>query len=178
MQFTTGLPFTAVGFKGGANINGKPVVAQGTAPQSIGGILSTANTSASGGVFGVVLSRTPAAPNEFVVGTTTSGVVTGILQFDGSIAQNDPAHSDFVLLGQPITVGTRGRFVYENWTKTATAAIDPVPGAVVIFNNTTGIIEFLASGGSAPGGWTALSANVVQVDQLGFQGVTLDLLVV
>lgn len=178
MNFTSGLPFTAVGYKGGANINGKPVVAQGTAPQSIGGILSTANVSASGGVFGVVVSRTAAAPNEFIVGTTTSGYVAGIIQFDGSIAQNDPAHSSFPLLGQPITVGTRGRYIYESWTKTATGAIDPVIGAVVIFNNTTGVIEFLANGGSAPGGWTALSAAVVQVDELGFQGVTLMLTVV
>jgi hypothetical protein len=175
MIFTSGLPFTAPGYKGGANINGKPVVAQGEAPQSYGGILSTNNTTASGGVFGVVLSRFPATPNELYVGLTTSGVVAGILQFDGGIAQNDPAHSFYPILGQPVAVGYRGPYAYDNIPLTATGAIAPVPGAVVIFNNTDGHIETLPSGSSAPTGWTVLNANVVNTDELGLQGTILQM---
>jgi hypothetical protein len=174
MQFTSGLPFTSVGFKGGAIQNGIPVVAQGRAPQNLGGILSTANTTASGAGFGAVLSRLPAAPNEFYYGLVTSGLVAGILQFDGSIAQNDPAHASYPLLGQPITVGYEGAYIYNGWNKTQSGAIDPVPGAVIQFKNTTGEIEFLASGSSASSGWTVLTnCFVAQVDENGFQGVTL-----
>jgi hypothetical protein len=176
MQFSGGLPFTQVGFKGGAVQNGIPVVAQGRAPQDLGGILSTANTTASGAGFGAVLSVLPAAPNEFYYGLVTSGIVTGILQFDASIAQNDPAHANYPLLGQPITVGYEGAFIYNGWNKTQSGAIDPVKGAVIQFNNTTGEIEFLASGASASSGWTVLThCFVAQVDENGFQGVALQI---
>lgn len=174
MQFTNGLPFTQVGFKGGANQNGIPVVAQGRAPQDMGGILSTSNTTTSGAGFGAVLSRLPASPNEFYYGLVTSGIVAGVLQFDGSIAQNDPAHANYPLLGQPITVVYEGALIYNGWNKSQADAIDPVPGAVIQFKNTTGEIEFLASGSSASSGWTVLTnCFVAQVDQNGFQGVTL-----
>lgn len=174
MQFTSGLPFTQVGFKGGAIQNGIPVVAQGRAPQNLGGILSTGNTTASGAGFGAVLSRLASAPNEFYYGLVTSGLVAGILQFDGSIAQNDPAHASYPLLGQPITVGYEGAYIYNGWNKTQSGAIDPVPGAVIQFKNTTGEIEFLPSGSSASSGWTVLTnCFVAQVDENGFQGVTL-----
>ena len=174
MQFSSGLPFTAVGFKGGSNINGIPVVAQGRAPQNMGGILSTSNTTTSGAGFGAVLSRLPATPNEFYYGLVTSGIVAGILQIDESIAQNDPAHALYPLLGQPITVGYEGAYIYNGWNKSQVGAIDPVPGAVIQFNNTTGAIEFLASGSSASSGWTVLTnCFVAQVDENGFQGATL-----
>lgn len=172
MNYTTGLPFTAVGYKGGASQNGIPVVAQGIAPQTIGGILSTANVD-NGDGFGSVMSRLASAPNEFYYGLPTSGIVAGILQFDPAIAQNDPAHANYPLLGQPVAVGNVGPYVYYGWGKTAAGAIDPVPGCVVIFKNATGAIEFIASG-AAPGGWTILAgAFVSNVDQLGFTGVEL-----
>jgi len=173
MNFGSGLPFSAVGYKGGANQNGIPVVSQGVAPSTIGGILSTANTAPSGNGFGSVLSRLASAANEFFYGLVTSGIVAGILQFDAGIAQNDPAHSDYPLLGQPVTVGFNGPYVYNRWNKTATGAIDPVPGCVVIFKNDTGEIQFIASG-AAPSGWTILvGAFVANKDELGFTGVEL-----
>lgn len=176
MQNTSGLPFTSVGFKGGALQNGIPVVAQGRAPQTKGGILSPANTTTSGYGFGSILSVLPAAPNEFYYGLVTSGVVAGILQFDGGIAQNDPAHASYPLLGQPITVGYLGAYVYNTWSKADSATIDPVIGAVVQFNNTTGAISFKASGSSASSGCTLISnCYVTQVDENGFQGVTVQI---
>jgi hypothetical protein len=176
MQFTNGLPFTQVGFKGGASQNGIPVVAQGIAPYSKGGLLSTDNVTTSGGGFGAVLSVLPAEPNLFYYGLVTSGIVAGVLQFDASIAQNDPAHANYPLLGQPITVGYQGAYIYNGWGKTQAGAIDPRPGAVIQFKDTTGEIEFLASGASASSGWTVLTnCFVAQVDQNGFQGVTLQI---
>lgn len=178
MQSTPGLPFTAVGFKGGGTQNGIPIVAQGRAPQTKGGILATTNTTTSGAGFGAVLSvvSNPSAPNEFIYGTVTSGVVAGILMFDPSIAQNDPAHANYPLLNQPISVGYEGAFVYNQWGKTQSGAIDPVPGCVIQFNNTTGAIEFQPNGSSASSGWTVLTnCFVAQIDENGFQGVTIQI---
>lgn len=174
MQFGSGLPFTSVGYKGGANQNGIPVVAQGRSPSAMGGLLSTANTAPSGNGFGSVMSRLASAPNEFYYGLVTSGIVAGILQIDPGIAQNDPAHSDYPLLGQPITVGFDGEYNYNRWDKTVTGAIDPIPGCKIVFKNATGEIQFIPSSGSADSGWTVLAgAFVANPDQLGFSGVNI-----
>jgi hypothetical protein len=177
MQQTSGLPFTSIGYKGGANQNGIPVVAQGVAPHTIGGILSTANTETGSSYgFGALMSRTPAAPNEFLYGTPTSGLAIGILQLDPGIAQNDPAHANYPLLGQPCAIGFSGSYQYNGWRKTVTGAIDPAVGCKVVSSDTTGELQFIPSVGSADGGWTVQTAiQVVNVDELGFNGVELSL---
>lgn len=174
MQYGVGLPFTAIGYKGGANQNGIPVVAQGVAPRTIGGLLSTDNTTPSGNGFGSVMSRVPGSPNLFYYGIPTSGLVAGVLQFDAGIAQNDPAHPDYPLLGQPCTIGYAGSYQYNGWNKTVTGAIDPTPGCKVVTKDSTGEIQFIPSTGSADLGWTECTwLKVVNVDQLGFNGCEL-----
>jgi len=170
MDYGVGLPFTSVGYKGGAAQNGIPVVAQGLAPAGMGGILSTSNVD-NGNGFGSVMSRLASAPNEFFYGLPTSGIVAGILQFDPAIAQNDPAHPNYPLLGQPCTVIFDGQVIMTSWAKTVTGAIDPVPGCKIVFEDATGEIQFIPSSGSADSGWTVLAgAFVANPDQLGFTG--------
>jgi hypothetical protein len=175
MQYTGGLPFGAPAFKGGANQNGIPVVAQGVALATIGGILSPSNTTTSGNGFGSIMSRLPGTPNEFYYGLPTSGIVAGPLVFDASIAQNDPAHADYPLLGQPVHVGFLGSARYNRWNKTLTGAIDPVPGCVVAFRTDNGAVEFLPAGTSADpsGGKILTGAQVVDFDELGFNGIAI-----
>lgn len=177
MQYTSGNPFTSIGYKGSSILNGIPVVAQGIASRTKGGILSTSNTTASGNGFGSVLSVIPSSPNEFYYGTVTSGIVAGILQINAGIAQNDPSHATYPLLGQPITVGYEGAYIYNTWDTTSDVTlIDPVIGAKVVFKDSDGRIGFVASGGSAPSGWTLLSnCFVAQVDENGYQGVTVQI---
>lgn len=176
MNFGQGLPFNSIGYIGGGKQNGIPSTIQGVGPLTIGGILSTANTATSGAGFGAVVSRLPGAPNEFYYGAVTSGFIAGILQFDAGIAQNDPAHPNYPLLGQPITVGIDGSYHYNGWNASASGAVQPVPGCVVIFNNTTGEIQFVANGQGAPGGWTVLTgAYVSNTDELGFNGITIQI---
>lgn len=175
MDYGVGLPFTAIGYKGGANQNGIPVLAQGVAPRTIGGILSTDNTETGSSYgFGAVMSRLAGAPNEFFYGIPTSGIAAGILQFDAGIAQNDPAHPNYPLLGQPCAIGYEGPYQYNGWAKTVTGAIDPAIGCKIVAKNTTGEIQFIPSGGSADSGWTVITwLKVVNVDQLGFNGCEL-----
>lgn len=174
MNFGQGLPFNSIGYIGGGKQNGIPVVQSGVGPNTIGGILSTANTTTSGAGFGAVVSRLPAAANEFYYGAVTSGFICGIVQFDAGIAQNDPAHPNYPLLGQPVTVGVDGPYHYNGWNKSAPSAIDPVPGCVVIFNQTTGEIQFMANGASPSNPWSVLTgAYVSNQDELGFNGITI-----
>lgn len=176
MNFGQGLPFTAVGYMGGGKQNGIPVVQSGVGPDTIGGILSTANTTTSGAGFGAVMSRLASAPNEFYYGLVTSGYIAGILQFDAGIAQNDPAHPNYPLLGQPATIGVDGPYHYNGWNKSAPSAVDPAPGVVVIYHKDTGEIQFLANGGSPSDPWAVLTgAYVSNTDELGFNGITIQI---
>jgi hypothetical protein len=107
--------------------------------------------------FGVVVSADPTTPNLFEAGAASGNVVRGVSVFDDAIAQNAPAHPNKYLAGLPCAAITHGFFYIAGWTKNATAAIDPVIGCKVIYNTTTGVIEFLASTGSAPSGWAELT---------------------
>ena len=175
MQQTSGLPFGAPAFKGGANQNGIPVVAQGIALATTGGILSPNNTTSSGNGFGSIMSRIPATPNQFYYGLPASGVVAGPLLFDASIAQNDPAHADYPLLGQPVSVGILGSARYNRWGLTLPAAIAPIPGCVVVFRTDNGAVEFQPAGtvSDPVGGKILAGASVVGFDELGFSGIAI-----
>jgi len=93
--------------------------------------------------------------------TTTAGTVgtvqRGITLYRPDIAMNDPAKPSYVLQGAPLTVAYFGPVWIGTWGKLGAAAIDPVVGCLVVANNTTGLIEFVAAGGSAGTGYTLLS---------------------
>lgn len=151
-----------IGVKGQLSLNAQAVPLQ-EGYLKLGGFVDSTQTN--GLAFGVVVSADPDTPDNFVAGLTSGNVVRGVCVFDDAIAQNAPAHPNSYLAGFPCAALNHGFMWLGSWTKTATDAIDPVIGCVVIFNNTTGVIEFLAAGDTAPTGWTALTnADVRTVD--------------
>ncbi len=176
MQFSdAGFPFTSMGFKGGARGNGIQVVAQGIAPQMVGGIFSTAaGNDGKEAYFGFVMSAAINAPNEFLAGITGSNVVRGIVLYDPSISQNDPAKADYYLKGTPMTVINEGVARYNTWGLTATGAAEPNLSSKIIFKDATGEIEFLDAATSVPGGWTQLTnSKVIDIDPTGQDGIAI-----
>jgi hypothetical protein len=121
--------------------------------------------------FGVVVSENPAGVDgELFCGIPTDYIPVGVLVYEGGVAMNDPAKPDSYLGNQPVAALAFGTVWYGTVTKTAPNAIDPVIGSVVICNNTTGVIEFLPKGSTAPTGWTVLShahVKAVALDQNG-----------
>lgn len=171
------MSFTAIGFKGGAAVNGIPVVAQGTAPKSIGGNFSTSSSNdGKQAYFGYVMSALLEAPTDFLAGIPTDAIVRGIVQVDPSILQNDPAKPDFYLKGSPMTVIFEGSVRFNSWLKNAAGAEDPTIGSLIIFKNTTGEIQFIPDDGTAvPSGWTQLeNSRVVETDPSGQNGIVID----
>jgi len=149
--------FSSIGFQGSAIANGNPkVYREGFV--TVGGV----NADTVNIPFGVIVSAAAATPNQFKIGAGAA-ICRGIVLFNPAFAQNDPAKNSYYLPGQVLASMLKGQVTITSWTKTATGAIDPVIGCVVIYNNTTGIIEFLAAGSSAPSGWTALAADVYDV---------------
>ena len=150
--------FTAVGFQGTATANGTAKIFR-DGYITVGGV----NSDTVNMPFGTVVSALPASPSQFKIGAPASTVIRGVVLFNSAFAQNDPAKSSYYLPTQLLSAMIKGTMNITGWTKTAAGSIDPVVGAVVIFNNTTGIIEFMASGASAPTGWTILPADVFDV---------------
>lgn len=111
------------------------------------------------------------------IATTTAGTVgsvaRGIVVYRPDIAMIDLSKPNYILQGTPLSIAYFGPIWLGSWTKTAAGAIDPVLGAVVIAKNDTGIIEFLASGTSAPTGWTALANTKVKSVSTDTNGVLL-----
>lgn len=152
----------SIGFKGQLKLNAQAVPLQ-EGYLKIGGYVDTTETN--GLTFGVVASVDPDTPDAFVKGCPSGNIVRGICVFDDAIAQNAPAHPNKYLVGLPCAVINHGFLWEATWTKTATGAIDPVIGCKVIYNATSGAVEFLASSGSAPTGWAVLDgASVRAVD--------------
>jgi hypothetical protein len=167
MQVTTNIPrFTGVSYRGKAPINGYPAGPK-EMRLTVGGIFDSSKTENIGNeaYFGRVVSADAAAPHNFYIGAG-GDVHTGIVLFDEAIAQNQPAGSDHYIADTPMTVLRKGPVAYSSWRKTATSAIDPVIGCEVIYNDTTGEVQFLASG-SAPSGWTIAPAAVLDVSDSG-----------
>lgn len=169
------MSFTSIGFKGGALLNGIPVVAQGIGPRTIGGkfadVASNDNLEAQ---FGYVMSADPDDPTDFLAGAPAGSVVRGIAMFDPSIAQNLPAKPGYYLKLSPMTVCYEGTLRFNAWGLTATGAAAPAIDSKVIFKNTTGEIEFLPAAVAVPVGWTQLAnTRVIEVDPTGRNGVAL-----
>lgn len=148
-----------LGFKGQLSLNAQAVPLQ-EGYLKLGGIVDTSETD--GLSFGLVVSADPDTPDSLTKGQASGNVVRGVCVFDDAIAQNSPAHPNKYLVGMPCAVLNHGFMWLASWTKTATSAIDPAIGCKVIFNTTSGIIEFLASSGSAPDGWAELSGAAVR----------------
>lgn len=152
-----------IGFKGNVSVSAQAIPLQ-EGYLKLGGIVDPEATSALS--FGRVVSAESAKPDVFKAGKASGNVVRGISIWDDSIAANAPAHPDSYLQGLPCAVLAHGFAFVNGWTKEATGAIDPVIGAVVIFNTTSGAIEFLESGSSAPSGYEILEgASVKDVDE-------------
>lgn len=153
-----------IDFQGSIQMNGVPAF-NSTGIFTVGGYLSTGVKNVGKTFeFGCVLSCDPDDPEELFIGIPTGAVYRGILLNEQSIRENAPARPTYPLLGTPVTAGFAGAFWYKKWTKTAANAIEPVIGAKVIGNKTTGAIEFLAAISAVPEGWELLPAVVMQID--------------
>lgn len=167
MQITTNIArFTKVSYRGGAPVNGYPAGPK-ELRLTVGGIFDSSLTENANqeAYFGRVVSADADAPHNFYIGKG-GDVHQGIVLFDEAIAQNQPAGSDHYIADTPMTVLKKGLVAYSSWGKTATSAIDPVIGCEVIAKDTTGEVEFLASG-AAPSGWTIMPAAVFDVSDDG-----------
>jgi hypothetical protein len=160
----------SVEFIGKQNINGVPVVMEGSVREirTKGGIIAAGNTDTTA-VFGVVLSvlnAVGADDSAFYVGLPGSlYTVIGVLLNEQGIQENDPAKPNYVQNEQMATAVTRGRLLYTS-VDTSAAGSQAVPSVSsrVIFNNITGLIGFMAKGAAVPAGYTQLQAAVINVD--------------
>jgi hypothetical protein len=180
-ESTTGLPLSGVPFFGTGVTNGIPVNRSNAGYKTIGGIVDPNDSNNDDLIpyFGSVVSRDPtAAPGLFALGKPAGYVESGVLVFDASVAQNDPAKSNYVLTGLPTTVLYEGTVQLDDWTTTQSGAIQPIPGAVVIYralgtgtgSAPRGAIEFLPAGtleSAIPTGWAAFPGYVVEVTEYG-----------
>lgn len=151
-----------IGFKGQIELNAQAVPLQ-EGYLKLGGIVDPDSTSALS--FGVVVSSDPDDAGIISAGKTSGNIVRGVSVFDDAIAQNSPAHPSSYLQGMPCAVLNHGFMYLKSYTKTSTGAIDPVIGCKVIYNTTTGAIEFIESTGTVADGYAELSnAEVRDVD--------------
>ena len=130
----------------------------------------------------------PATGLSITFATTASGVygstIRGVTMYDASVAENDPAKSNYIIQGAPITLMYQGQMWFKTWIGASTwqggttglvttqdasgvtltgALANPTLGAVVVASNVTGEIGFLASGSSAPTGYSIISAAIKSV---------------
>jgi len=124
----------------------------------------------TGAIFGVIMSVLASGTNSddsaFFVGYPTGSgyVIVGPLLNEQGVRENDPAKPNYLFNEQPATVVSRGRLLYASWGSSVTGALTlPYIGCRVVFNNTSGQINFLAQGANVPAGYTQLQAAVVNV---------------
>ena len=157
----------SIGFKGQVKPNCQAVPLQ-EGYLKLGGIV---DENATGGLaFGVVVSASADNPSVVSAGQAEGNIVRGVCVFDDAIAQNAPAHPDKYLAGLQCAFIAKGLCRFDKWTKsTGGHSIDPVVGAKVQFNTTTGAVEFLAASAAAADTGFALLANasVVEVSDTG-----------
>ena len=176
-------PFSSVGFSGLGSANGKPVNRSNAGYKTVGGQVDPADTNPN--YFGSIVSSIPnGTPGMFNVGCPVGSMIRGFTMFDAAVAQNDPAKSDRVLNGLPITVIFDGSAQFTTWTNTQVGShafgavlLSDVPifkavsagiGAAPV-----GALEFVPISTLAPPlGWAFVPAFIVEVDEFGF--VTLE----
>ena len=153
------------GFEGGASFNavGQHVH---TLPAYLGGFIShAAGNNGLTAKYGYAVSADNTNPGQFLNGIQSYPFV-GVIAFDPSMAENQPAMPDYFVQGLPCTICYYGPVWYKTWTKTTTNAIDPTPGCLVVTENATGQIQFVPAVdyASIQAGWTLLPATVITVD--------------
>jgi hypothetical protein len=166
----SGIPQTSVAYRGQTPVNGMPVGPK-DGYKILGGFLDpndVNNAGISTLTFGYAVSALPATPAQFVVGQPTGYIFRGVAKFDESIAYNQPFLPGGYIIGTDATLISSGWFRISSYNKTATGAIDPVLGSLVIVDITTGEIQFVAAGtASAPTGWeflkTVSGANALSI---------------
>lgn len=163
------MSFNPVTFKGTGKVNGLPVFVH-QFPLTKGGYIDL-NANPTSAKFGRVVCVESTEKDGFKVGKTPDGVIVGMLAADPSIMKADPTMNDYYFPGRPATIVTFGLVQLSEWDEDVAGAVTPALDSVVVMNNTTGQIGFLAKGGSAPEGYTSLDAKVYDVD--GPNGVTL-----
>lgn len=129
----------------------------------LGGIPAADDTQTP--YFGCLVSVNPSGSDDsqYYCGIPSGYVAVGIILYHAGIAMNDPAKPDSFLSTQPATIMNCGNMWLAHWGKTAPGSIDPRIGSVVIANNTSGLIEFMPQGSTAPTGWTVVGASVKSV---------------
>jgi len=164
------MSFNPVNFKGTGKVNGLPVFVH-QFPLTKGGYIDLDATTGSA-KFGRVVCIEADEKDAFKVGKTDDGVIVGMLIADPSIMKTDPTMNDYYFAGRPATICTFGLVQMAEWDTEVAGAATPALGCVVVMNDTTGQIGFLAAGEDAPAGYTALTGvKVYDVD--GSNGVTL-----
>jgi len=173
----------SVEFKGSQNINGFPIVMEGSVRmiQTAGGIIAAGNTDTTavfGCVMSVLASGVGADDNAFYVGLPSSAyTVIGVLLNEQGIQENDPAKPNYVQNEQMAAVVSRGRLGYSSVDTTAPGSLaSPYLGCRVIFSNTTGLVGFLKAGTAVPVGYTQLQAAIINVDMFT-QQIELDIFI-
>ena len=165
-----------VDFVGGIHPDGVPANLEGGNRHidTKGGYIAPSNTVDAH--FGRIVSVDPAFPDAFLVGWTNGQRVVGPLLNDQGIRENDPAKADYILNQQPATAVIKGALWFGNWQiNSQLGLIAPSMGCVVVFNESTGLIGFMADGTVAfPAGYKPLLAAVVSTNQA--TGVCVDFL--
>jgi hypothetical protein len=149
----------SMGFKGSGQAQALPVYEERGA-YTLGGYPASTDTQTP--KFGVVVSENPAAssPGAFFCGIPTDYVPRGVIMYHAGIAMIDASKPDSFLGNQPMTIMQFGQIWLASWTKVAPGSIDPSIDSVVICNNTSGVIEFMPKGSTAPTGYTIINARV------------------
>ena len=163
------MSFNATNLKGSGYVDGTPVFSK-QLPLTRGGVIGEVATGAA--KFGYVVSAVLGYPNIFIMGIdATVSFPVGILIADPSIMMNDPTMNNYYYAGRPATAVTFGLVQIYNYATGTTGLIPPVFGAQVVCNDTTGQIGFIASGATAPEGYTIINASVY--DKNGPNGATI-----
>ncbi len=166
-------------FFGSVVANGVPAVMEGSNRllQTKGGIISagasqsTSGSAVFGAIMSILASGTAADDAAFYVGYPSGSgfMIIGALLNEQGVMENDPAKPNFLFNEEPATVVVKGRLRYSSYGSSASGAIAPIPGCRVVFQDTTGILNFLPAGTSVPAGYHQLQAAVIGVDE--FTGI-------
>jgi hypothetical protein len=155
--------FSDIQFKGATAQNGVPIFNHDGAPITTGGYISSLETQTA--YFGRVVSAEDATPRTWLMGIGGTRKVVGILQNDYATNENSPFKAGYLLAGLPATAIFFGPCWMESWTHAGTGThTTPLRGDVVIYNNTTGAIEFLPVLTAVPSGYSVLDASVIEYD--------------
>lgn len=161
------MTFTMGNFKGTGAPSAVPVFLD-KLPATRGGVIG-AVTAGSEPKFGRLVSADPDDPNTFVVGLPSGNFAVGILVFDPTIAQNDPAMNDLYFEGRPATAVTFGPLALQGYEA---GLAEGKLGMTVWANKTTGEIGFEAIG-TTPSSSTYVQINAHVLEKQDPNGIVI-----